>query len=270
MQKPPLLTLAVCLVGLSPAQAQSDMPNRGIAPELIGTGAIENSIRWGRTRSDSDPSAPGNPDVAFVSVTTLAAPPVARKAYERAAREMGKERPDVGRAATELQKAVTQYPSFAAAWYFLGGIRLVLNDADSARRAFESALAADPKFPYPYLPLAAIELSARRFAEAARLTDSVLQFDHRLFQAHYYRALANSTLGRYEKARQSIREIVDSGNDRLYPGVHAILAVILTKESDFPSAANEYRRFLELDPGSPAAGSAREYLATWRAAALIP
>ena len=155
------------------------------------------------------------------------------------------------------------YPSFAAAWYFLGGIRLVVNDADRARRAFEARSPADPKFPYPYLPLIAIELSARHYSEAARLADSVLKLDYRLMEAHYYRALANSMLRRHHDARQSIEAIVDSGNDRQYPGVHAILAVIFLAEGDCQAAANEYRHFLDLDPDSPAGAAARDFLSKW-------
>jgi Tfp pilus assembly protein PilF len=205
-----------------------------------------------------------------VSVTSLAAPPAARKGYEKANREMSKKKPELAKAANELERAVMLYPSFAAAWYFLGGIRMVLNHTDSARRAFESALSADPKFPYPYLPLAAIELSARRYPEVARLADSVLKLDYRLMEAHYYRALANSMLQRYDNARQSIQQIVDNSNDRQYPGVHAMLAVIFLQEGDCRAAANEYSLFLDLDPNSPVAGEAREYLAKWRAAAKSP
>jgi Tfp pilus assembly protein PilF len=202
-----------------------------------------------------------------VSVTSLRAPPAARKAYEKASREMGKKNPDLARAANQLETAVKLYPSFAAAWYFLGGIHLVVSDADRARHAFESALLADPKFPYPYLPLMAIELSARHYSEAARLADAVLKLDYRLMEAHYYRALANCMLRRHHNARQSIEAIVDSGNDRQYPGVHATLAVIFLTEGDGQAAANEYRHFLDLDPDSPASAEAREYLAKWCASA---
>jgi len=209
-------------------------------------------------------------DGSFVSVTSLAAPSAARKAYEKASREMGKKKPDPGKAATELEAAVTQYPSFAAAWYFLGGIRLVLNDADDARRAFENALSADPKFHYAYLPLIAIELSARRYAEAARLADSVLKLDYRLMKAHYYRALANGSLRRHDDARQSIQAIIGNGNNRQYPGVHAILAAIFLEEGNRQAAADEYKLFLDFDPDSPLAALAREYLAKWRASAQGP
>jgi Tfp pilus assembly protein PilF len=79
--------------------------------------------------------------------------------------------------------------------------------------------------------------------------------------------LANGSLRRHHNARQSIQTIIDSGNDRQYPGVHAILAVIFLEEGDGQAAADEYSRFLDLDPDSPVAAEAREYLAKWRAAA---
>jgi hypothetical protein len=50
-----------------------------------------------------------------------------------------------------------------------------------------------------------------------------------------------------------------------------MLAVIFfLEEGDCRAAANEYSLFLNLDPDSPVAGEAREYLAKWRAAAQSP
>jgi len=212
------------------------------------------------------PTIPGG----LVSVTSLAAAPQAWKAYERANREMERNKPNPAKAAAFLETAVKLWPTFAAAWYFMGGIRLTLNDADGAHRAFEAALSADPRFPYAYVPLAAMELRARHYAEAAKFADSALKLDHKLMDAHYYRALANTVLGRHDVARQSIETILDSRNDRRYPAVHAMLAVILITQSNFEAAANEYRKFLDFDPGSPAAAAARDFLSKWRADAQVP
>ena len=213
-------------------------------------------------------SSQGAPD-GLVSVTSLAAPRAARKAYERASREAGRNKPNLARVAAFLETAVALYPSFAGAWYCMGRVRLALNDADGARRAFEAALSADPRFPYAYPPLAAMELRARHYAEAAKLADLALTLDYKLMDAHYCRALANTILRRHEEARQSIQTILDSHNERQYPGVHAMLAVMLITESNFEAAANEYRRFLDFDPGSPAAAAARDFLSSGHAAALV-
>ena len=181
-----------------------------------------------------------------MSVTSFAAPRAARKAYERATREAGRNKPNLARASAFLETAVALYPSFAGAWYFMEGVRLALNDADAPARFPEAALSADPGFPYAYLPLAAMELRAQHYAEAAKLADFALTLDYKLMDAHYYRALANTILRRHEQARQSIQTILDSHNDRQYPGVHAMLAVMLITEANFEAAAT-YSRFLDFD-----------------------
>ena len=266
------LTLTVLLTLLSTVRAQSHSNRVSTREENrdLPTDAMRNLRMEVTTLSSPVPpfSSRGAPD-GLVSVTSLAAPRAARKAYERASREAGRKKPNLASAAAFLETAVAVHPSFAAAWYFMGGVRLALNDADGARRAFEAALSADPGFPYAYVPLAAMEVRARRYAEAAKLADSALTLDYKLMEAHYYRALANTMLRRHEVARQSIQTILDSHNDHQYPGVHAMLAVILITQSNFEAAANEYRRFLDFDPGAPAAAAARDFLSRRQAAAQV-
>lgn len=201
----------------------------------------------------------------YVSFTTLAAPKEARKAYERASREAGRKTPNLVKMSQELERALSVYPQFAAAWYFLGGTLLERHDIDGARRAFERAVTADPRFPNPYVSLAVIELKSRHFAEAARLADSALRLDPRLTEAHYYSVLANMALHNPDRAKQSINAILETGEDRRYPEVHAMLAEIHVAAGDRASAAVEYRRLLELGPSSTSSGLARERLAEWQA-----
>lgn len=201
----------------------------------------------------------------FVSLTTLAAPREAKKAYQRASREAGRKKPDFVKAARELEKALTIYPGYAAAWYFLGGTQLVRNDVEGARQAFQNAIAADPRFPYPYLPLADIEFRAEHFADAARLTETAVRLEPRLVEAHYMNALANSVLGHRDRARQSIRAVLAEDGDRRYPSVYLLLGDLSAAEGNFASAAEECRRLLEMKPSSPAADLARKRLAEWKA-----
>jgi hypothetical protein len=49
-----------------------------------------------------------------------------------------------------------------------------------------------------------------------------------------------------------------------------MLAVILITQSNFEAAANEYRKFFDFDPGSPAAAAARDFLSKWRPDAQVP
>jgi tetratricopeptide (TPR) repeat protein len=156
----------------------------------------------GRPNTPYRMPAPAVPHRPFVSFTTLAAPKLARKAYEKAGRELDNRRPDFAKAARYLEQAVSLHPRFAEAWQRLGETRFTVNDFQRAADAFRAALAADPKYPYPYLLLAEMELklarsdlSRARLAEATRLAEQVLKMNPRLSLAHYHRAVAYLGLG---------------------------------------------------------------------------
>ena len=219
--------------------------------------------------ASASPSPVGKPEDATVSFTTLAAPRGARKAYGRAVREFRKKNPDHDKIVEELEKATTLYPSYAAAWHLLGETRLILDQLDSARQAFERAVAEDPKFTHPYVALALVELKLGRPADAAQVADTVLRMNPYLAEAHYYRAVAYYTLGKLDAAKKSIRAIVQSGEEQAYPRIHFMLGDLRAGEGDVDGAAAEFRRLVELEPGSKAADLARKQLVRWDAEGVI-
>jgi tetratricopeptide (TPR) repeat protein len=195
----------------------------------------------------------------------LAAPKDAKKAYERAAQEMLKKRPDFAKAARELERAVKLYPRYAAAWHLLGTVRLSLSDPAGARQALQQAIAVNPKYDRPYLFLALLELNLARFTEAVGAADQALRLNPSLMEAHFYRAMACYHLGQRAAAKDSILVIVRSGEDKLFPWVHALLGDIHILEGNLDHAAVEYRRLLELEPNSFRAGVVRKGLEELRA-----
>ena len=74
----------------------------------------------------------GSPDI-FVSATSLAAPKKAKAAFEKAIKELNKgARADPQKALGELEKAVTEYPTYAAAWTVMGETKQRMGDQDGA------------------------------------------------------------------------------------------------------------------------------------------
>lgn len=205
----------------------------------------------------------------FVSARTALAPKKAKAAYDKAEKELAKERPDNAKAAKDLQDAVEQYPEFAAAWQRLGTLKLDSNDTNGASEAFRKAIAADPNFVPPCISLASLELQLRKPDEAVKLADQALKLAPDLPEAHYYRGLANLSLGRHDDAEASLLVVQRSAEANRFPRTHVALGGIFAQKGDIPKAAAEFRRYLELESSSKVADSIRARLAEWQAAGKL-
>lgn len=204
-----------------------------------------------------------------ISLKTLAAPEEARKAYEKAGRELRKKKVNLSKVANELEKAVEIYPEFAVAWHMLGEVLLAQKDRLGATEAFEQAKAADSQYVNPYLFLALMALEEKRWDQAARLSDQALKVSPQQITAHYLNAVANSSLGRIDVAEESALQVQESSQAQNYPLIHYVLGWIMSQRGNFHSAAVEYRRFLEIQPHVPLAEKLKEQLTQWQIEGLI-
>jgi predicted TPR repeat methyltransferase len=209
------------------------------------------------------------PEGGTVSLKTLAAPKDARKAWEKAGKELQKEKPNFSKAAKELDKAVEIYPEFASAWHMLGSIRLAQNDRQAASEAFEQARAADSEYANPYLSLAQMELEEGRWQEAADLCSHALELNPQLTRAHYLNSLAHSSLGNLDVAEESAMLVLNNNQAETYPLTYYVLGFAESKRGDFPSAAARYRTFLEIQPKASFAAKLKEQLDQWQEQGLI-
>src|SRR5882724_6693538 len=105
----------------------------------------------------------GNAPGTTISVTSIAAPRDAMRAYEKA-QKIKAEKPV--EAEKELSKAVRIYPQFAAAWTSLGDIHRERNEFDAARREYAQAIAADPQFVNPSYGLTMIAAQEKKWDDA--------------------------------------------------------------------------------------------------------
>lgn len=204
-----------------------------------------------------------------VSVKTLAAPKAATKAFEKAGKELRKKKINFFKVTAELKKAVEIYPDFAAAWQLLGEAHLQQQDLQEARDAFERAAIADSQFALPLLSLAAIELDDKRWEEVVEKSRQALEINPRLARAHYFRALADSSLGNLNEAEESALWVQDSASSSDYPLTHYILGWIQSRKGDFEAAADEYRQFLEIEPMGPIGKELQGQIDQWKSLGLI-
>ena len=210
-----------------------------------------------------------NVESTAVSITTLAAPKKAKKAYEKALKELLGTKPNPKKAAKDLERAVREYSEFAAAWALLGETRLAMGDDPGAQEALQNAIGADAKYLKPYVPLVKLAMKSNQWEQVAQLSDEVLRLNPHHKEIRYYHAVASFQLGNMEAAEKSALAIKSGKEAQSYPLAHHMLGMIHSRQGDFPRAATDFRTFLQAQPDSPIAPDVRRQLTEWEALGVI-
>ncbi len=204
-----------------------------------------------------------------ISFNTLAAPKKAQKHYREADLELKKQQGDVQKAIRNLEQAIELYPKFAAAWYLLGRCHHALRDRETARKHFQKAADADPKYLRPYMFLAMMAVRDESWEEVVRNCEHVVSLNPEITRAQYFNAVANLQLGRLDRALKSITAVRESGSKRYLAGSHYVHGAILAQKKDFTGAAREFRSFIALKSGDKSSRELQQRLAAWEKQGLI-
>ena len=186
-----------------------------------------------------------------VSVTSMAAPKNAMKAFEKAEKARQDRPMD---AEKELRKAVEIYPQFAAAWNMLGDLDRQREKLDLARDEYNHATSADPQFVSPVFGLAIIAMQERKWAEAVRFSDQVLKLNAQAFPAAYFfNAAANYNQQRFDVAEESAKRFKTLDTQHTHPDVCLLLSYLYSRRGEYAGAAREIRDYLAIQPNAPGA-----------------
>ena len=233
-------------------------------------GYSSDSIRLGRRQVFDHPEVGtivlrrlGDVRGSAISITSLEAPPKARKAFQKALKESQKPRPKMEKVMRELQKAVALHPEYAAAWTFLGQLYMARQDLPAARRAYEKAAAADDKYLTPYDPLMRLALHQQRWQDANDLARRALDLNPRFSAARYCLAVSSYKLGDLSEAQQAALELQSSPRARRYPESLQLLGMTYAKQRQWQESAGYYRKYLAARPSSPLAAQIERELARW-------
>lgn len=195
----------------------------------------------------------GNAPGTTISVTSMAAPKDAMRAYEKA-QKLKAEKPV--EAEKELNKALKIYPKFAAAWTLLGDMHRERNDFDAARSNYTQAVAADPQFVNPNFGLAMISAKEKKWDDAVRFTDQVIKLNSAAYPVVYFlNAAANYNLQKYAPAEESAIKFKALDAQHSHPDICLLLSYLYSGREDYAGAAREIREYLVLAPNSPDAES---------------
>ena len=181
---------------------------------------------------------------SFVSVTTLAAPKSARKAFRDASRQLEKPNPDLERSSALLEQAVAEYPDYAAAWTLLGSVRYKRGDLTAARDAFARAIEADPKYLEPYIEHANLALAEKEWQEAVTVAGQLIKANSLFTLGYYYRGAALLRLGTLKEAEKAALDALQTVDAKVFPETHFLLGEVYAEQREYPLAAREYRIYL--------------------------
>jgi tetratricopeptide (TPR) repeat protein len=195
-----------------------------------------------------------------ISATSRLAPKDAQKAMEKARNNIKKQKWDD--AQKELEKAVSIYPKYAAAWYELGNAQREHKDLEGARKSYAQSLESDPKFVSPYLQLAILAARDQKWDEVADDTDRLLHLNPVDFpQAYLYNALANYYLKKMDAAEKSARDGISHDDTHRFPKMNHLLGVILAQKQDYAGSAENLRSYLKYAPTATDADTVKKQLA---------
>ncbi len=204
-----------------------------------------------------------------VSATTLGAPKKADKAYQNGLREMRKKKPNYKKGAAQFERAVAEYPQFAAAWGALGDARMGLQDEAGAKEAFGKALEADPKYLKPFNPLLQMALRQQDWGAVEDLGSRYLELNPNEMQLQFYVAVAAVNNGNPRKAEETVMAIRASDRRDDFPQSHRIMGLIHSQRGDFIKAATEYRAYLTKQPDGNGAAQLKKQLNEWEVLGVI-
>ena len=195
-----------------------------------------------------------------ISVTSALAPSGARRALEKG-REAERKK-DWDRAILALQKAVEIYPKYAAAWFELGRVQMVKNDAPAAKLSFQQSMAADAKYVPPYQGLAELAFRAKQWPEVIQTTEQMLALNPVNFPVAYlFNAVANYYLPNLEAAEKGARQGIRVDSEHQIARLRYVLGMILLKKQDYEQASLYFHQYMQLTTESSELEAANRQLA---------
>jgi tetratricopeptide (TPR) repeat protein len=189
----------------------------------------------------------GDHEGSSVSAISIQAPKEARKAFEKGAAELSKQK--WAAAQKDLENAVSIYPAYAQAWADLAEALTQQGKEQDAREALDHAVKADPRYLKSYVKLARLDLSQSRYEDALTVTSAALKLNPVEFPAiYFYDAIANVNLKRFDDAEKSARRATELDVDHEFPRAEHLLAALLAGKGDNKGALEHYEKYLQLSP----------------------
>jgi len=193
---------------------------------------------------------------ATVSVGTLAAPPAAKKAFEKGNQQAKKKNWQL--ACEYFHRAIDIYPRYAVAWLELGRAQIQQQALPDAQQSFQRAIAEDSHFVPGYLELTNVAAKQKDWTLVASTTDHLAQLAPDLSpKLWFFNSVAQMNLGNISQATKGATRGLRLDVRHEVPQLEYLYGMLLAKEGNYAAAVEHIRRYLQLSPHAADAGSAQ-------------
>jgi hypothetical protein len=205
------------------------------------------------------PTSPDDPRFT-VSVTSLAAPEKAQKAFQKGEEEVRKGRWQS--AADNFKRAVAVYPRYAIAWLELGRVNVRQSSWFEARQCFQQAVAQDSKLVDGYLELAHVAAQEHNWEDLANESNRLIQMSPDASAEYWFlNSAAYYNLGNLDRAEASITRGLKLDSRHEYAQMEYLYGLILGSKKEYKAAAEHVSEYLRLAPNAEDSQAARNLLA---------
>ena len=198
-----------------------------------------------------------------MSVTSLAAPDKAKKAFEKGEEEVRKGKFEA--AASYLRKAVDMYPRYAIAWLELGRVRSRQSSFADAKQCFRQAVTQDSKLLDGYVELAHVDATQQDWKDLANVTDHLVEVEPDSSPEYWFlNSAAYYNLDNLDHAETSITNGLRLDPQHQVAHMVYLYALILGSKKEYKQAAEHVSTYLRLAPNAPDREAAQNLLAAYQ------
>ncbi len=241
--------LVVTADGFRPAQNDVDLSQRA------GTAFVDIYMT---------PETPSRTQVPIARTDDMA-PKKARKHFKKGLEAL--QAKNLGKARTEFESAVKEFPCYARAQTNLGLVLSSREQFGPAEAALRQAISCDADFLDAYALLGQLLTAERRFAESQKVLSEGIRRSPNAWQFHYHLAAALAGQGRYQLAEQEYLE-TQSLNTSPPKEFHARFADLYLKAHVYDKAYSQMQEYLQVDPDGRFAPRIRKIMREMQAAGV--
>jgi lipoprotein NlpI len=198
-----------------------------------------------------------------VSVTSLAAPDKAKRAFEK-----GREQEKKGKwaaACDYFKRAIEAYPRYALAWLELGRAQVKQSAFSEAQESFHQAVTQDSRFMDGYVELARLAAEQKQWKDLADATEHLVQlWPDSSPQYWFLNSAANFNMGDVQRAETSAARGLRLDTKHQVPQLEHLYATILASRQDYDAATEHIKTYLRLSPHADDAQAAQDKLVAWQ------